>query len=450
MRKSGAHFLSYALFVLVLPLLAGNVPAQTVTRIACGSDHSLFAKSDGTVWGMGDNSSGQLGIGFSPSHTNSPQLILSGVFGPIAAGKYHNLLISGRGLWVMGFNGEGQLGDGSADVNHYFPEKVVTLSGTTGFSALGAGAFHSFYATSAVLSGGSALSASGEDLSGQLGDGHYSNTNKFEQVVQANIIAIAGGSRHSLFVESDGSLWAMGDNTYGQLGDGTTNSINRPERILSGGVTAVACGFTSSLFLKSDGSLWAMGQNDFGQLGDNSTTERHSPEQIQFNNVTAIVSGESYNLFIKSDGSLWGMGRNDSGQLGDGSTTDRHVPVRIVASNVVAAAGGISHSLFIKSDGSLWGMGHNKFGELGHSANTTTPVELVPPPQPVINSISVVGANAVVAWPTNTVGFNLQSTTNLASPVIWTTVSTPPSIVNNQFMVTNAMIGRAQFYRLSE
>src|SRR5689334_1358606 len=101
-RKPASRFLNHALFVLALPLLAANLCAQTVTRIACGSDHSIFTRSDSTLWGMGDNSSGQLGIGFSPSSTNAPQLIFSGAIGRIAVGKYHNLLVSGRDLWVMG------------------------------------------------------------------------------------------------------------------------------------------------------------------------------------------------------------------------------------------------------------------------------------------------------------------------------------------------------------
>lgn len=43
----------------------------TVTNIAAGDGHSLFLKSDGSLWGMGDNQYGQLGLG-AVSHTNSP------------------------------------------------------------------------------------------------------------------------------------------------------------------------------------------------------------------------------------------------------------------------------------------------------------------------------------------------------------------------------------------
>ena len=47
------------------------------------------------------------------------------------------------------------------------------------------------------------------------------------------VTKIAAGQMHSLFLESDGSLWAMGDNSVGELGDGTYNITNRPEQIIA-------------------------------------------------------------------------------------------------------------------------------------------------------------------------------------------------------------------------
>ncbi|HWX20213.1 MAG TPA: hypothetical protein VN578_09955 [Candidatus Binatia bacterium] len=91
-------------------------------------------------------------------------------------------------------------------------------------------------------------------------------------VVASGVTAVAAGSRHSLFLESDGSLWGMGD--------GTTTDRLTPEQILSSGVVAVAAGHGHSLFLKSDGSLWGMGENGFGQLGDGTYTSRPTPVTI--------------------------------------------------------------------------------------------------------------------------------------------------------------------------
>ena len=58
------------------------------------------------------------------------------------------------------------------------------------------------------------------------------------------------------------------------------------------------------------------------------------------------------------------------------------------------------------------------------------------------------GANVILTWPTNATGFTLQSTTNLISPVVWTTNSPAPVVVNGQNTVTNLISGRQKFYRL--
>jgi hypothetical protein len=59
-------------------------------------------------------------------------------------------------------------------------------------------------------------------------------------------------------------------------------------------------------------------------------------------------------------------------------------------------------------------------------------------------------ANVILRWPTNAAGFALQSTTNLVSPAIWSTVSPVPVIVNGQNAVTNPVSGPQKFYRLRQ
>jgi uncharacterized repeat protein (TIGR03803 family) len=60
------------------------------------------------------------------------------------------------------------------------------------------------------------------------------------------------------------------------------------------------------------------------------------------------------------------------------------------------------------------------------------------------------GANVILTWPTNAAGFILQSTTNLVSPIVWSTVSPAPTVVNGQNAVTNPISGTKKFYRLSQ
>jgi len=65
------------------------------------------------------------------------------------------------------------------------------------------------------------------------------------------------------------------------------------------------------------------------------------------------------------------------------------------------------------------------------------------------------GPNVILTWPTNVAGFDytgftLQSATNLVPPVVWSTNSPGPVVVNGQFTVTNPVSGTQQFYRLSQ
>src|SRR6266566_6000645 len=94
---------------------SGVEAGVAVTSIACGSDHSLFSKADGSLWTMGYNQVGQLGIGFSPIQTNVPQQVLTSGVGTVAAGDFHSLFRMGGSLWAMGDNLEGQLGDGTSN-----------------------------------------------------------------------------------------------------------------------------------------------------------------------------------------------------------------------------------------------------------------------------------------------------------------------------------------------
>ena len=212
-----------------------QIVASNVTAIAAGYGHSLFIKSDGSLWAMGFNKnpldptqyargSGQLGDG-TYNNTNQPEMIVASNITAIAAGSDHSLFLKSDGsLWAMGWNGTGQLGDGTYN-NTNQPEMIVASNVT----AIAAGDQDSLF-----LESDGSLWAMGDDGSGALGDGKYIVTgpNRPEQIVASGVIAIAAGDAHSLFLKSDGSLWGMGFDGFGNLGDGSTTSTNRPKQIL--------------------------------------------------------------------------------------------------------------------------------------------------------------------------------------------------------------------------
>jgi alpha-tubulin suppressor-like RCC1 family protein len=375
--KPSATFMGRLGLIVAAVLQPAICRAQPVNQAAAGYYHSLFLKSGGSLWAMGQNLNGQLGDGTFNNNTNRPEQVVATNVTAIAAGSYHSLFLKNDGsLWAMGRDANGQLGNGTninlvndtGGANQ--PEQIVA----TNVTAIAAGSYHSLF-----LQSDGSVWGMGKNQFGQLGDGTYGlppyfDTNLPVQVLVAgNVTAIAAGYYHGLLLKSDGSLWAMGLNSNGQLGDGTFNNTNRPEQIVASNVTAIAAGGYHSLFLKSDGSLWAMGYDLDGQLGDgvfrtNDPYFGANQPACVASNVTAIAAGGSHSLFLKSDGSLWAMGKNLNGQLGDGTNGSQfHVnsPELIVAGGVAAISAGELHSLFFRDDGSLWGMGDNQRGQLG-------------------------------------------------------------------------------------
>jgi alpha-tubulin suppressor-like RCC1 family protein len=456
-------------FILLLFHASVANAVLIVTNIAegCMADHSLFIKSDGSLWGMGNNNEGELGDGTSGvlnwayRSIYSPQEILTNGVTAVAAGGMHSLILKSDGsLWATGYNESGQLGDSTITGTNR-PDEIIS----SGVTAIAAGEDHSLF-----LKSDGSLWAMGFNADGQLGDGTYDDTNQPQEIVVSGVTAIAAGSVHSLFLKSDGSLWAMGCNEYGQLGDGTFNSTNQPEEIVTSNVIAIAAGGNydgsgHSLFIKSDGSLWAMGSNYEGQLGDGTTNSgnyvTNLPEEIVTSNVVAIAAGAWFSLFLKSDGSLWAMGNNADRQLGDGAFTSSLQPVEIVDSNVVAIAAGADHSLFLKSDGSLWGMGDDGAGELGDGFSLVQapypgrPERIVPLPEPMLEQTIFSNSNlqftATCPFGGN---FYLLAGANLSQPFSqWTPVAT--NVINNRMLdifsatLTNVVnSGGQQFYIL--
>jgi len=135
-----------ALALTVNLQLPTALAGPAVTSIAGGFQHSLFSKSDGSLWVMGDNGYGELGIGFTPAKTNLPVQVLSSGVQKVAAGALHSLFLAGGSLWVMGHNDYGQLGDGTTD-NHFIPVKIFTAAFTARATVMAGGQYHSLFGT---------------------------------------------------------------------------------------------------------------------------------------------------------------------------------------------------------------------------------------------------------------------------------------------------------------
>src|SRR2546423_776551 len=118
----------------------GSNPGQVssisnVTQVAGGATHSLFLKSDGTVWAVGSNGSGELGDGTTTDRNAA--VSVSGITDAtqIAAGQFHSLALRGNNsgkVKAWGSGGSGQLGDNSCSTSSSTPVTMIdSVSGTT-------------------------------------------------------------------------------------------------------------------------------------------------------------------------------------------------------------------------------------------------------------------------------------------------------------------------------
>jgi alpha-tubulin suppressor-like RCC1 family protein len=305
--------------------------AGNVTQLS-GSQSSSFVlslRSDGTVWGWGDNSFHQLGDLDWPNSFPPVQIhgLPPGIV-QVAAGGSHGVALAANGsVWTWGSS---YPADGFSSA----PHQVPGLSG---------------------------------------------------------VKQVAAGWDFTVALRSNGEVWTWGLNDYGQLGDGTHTSRATPARNLAGnGITQVSAGSAFAL-ARRPGSVWAWGANYRGQLGNGSTaTDSATPVIVDKHtqNATQIVAGYDHAFAVDPDGSLWAWGRNAYGALGLGTVGPEAVrtPQKVPGlTGVTQLAAGTQTSMALRSGGTLlvWGYdyhglrGNGIHGDINSSLPVPTPVTTV-------------------------------------------------------------------------
>jgi len=148
------------------------------------------------------------------------------------------------------------------------------------------------------------------------------------------------------------ALSLFGFQTVARLSDGTVAVHGGPAAPAGlTGVTKVAAGDSHALALKTDGTVTAWGSNFYNQL--------NVPAGLS--GVTAIACGQWHSLALKSDGTVVAWGAGTAGSSGWPHYGQSIVPPGL--SGVTAIAAGYGHSVALKSDGSLVCWGDNSYGQ---------------------------------------------------------------------------------------
>ncbi|MFY2562096.1 RCC1 domain-containing protein [Corallococcus terminator] len=333
--------------------------------LAAGDETSLSVRTDASIWGAGFSGYGSLGDDYPQDHTAQNPLKVS-VLSCMKAVSTSYLSVMGLRsdgtVWGWGNNFFGQLGIGTISSAHYTPTQVQNL---TNVRVVSAGPFHSL-----ALRGDGTVWAWGNGYYGKLATGTEDSTSvPVLATTLTGLISVSAGGSHSMALRSDGTVWTWGGNGAGQLGDGTTTQRNLPVQTTGlSGVISISAGDGHSLALKSDGTLWAWGHNTNGQLGDGTTIHRNTAAMIPgLVNVVAMSAGTRHSLALKADGTVWAWGFNDKGQLGDGTVMTRLSPVQVSGfERGVAVKAGFDHSLAMRADGVVWTWGANVAGQAGN------------------------------------------------------------------------------------
>lgn len=315
--------------------------------------HAVFAKADGTVFTTGINCAGSLGNGLTDGtqYTPAPVLNLTNVT-QVAAGWCQSFALRSDGtVWGWGHNSVGQLGTGANSTNACGCIPTPAQAAISNVVQFDAGADF----TLALKSDGTVW-AWGFNRYGQLGNNSTVNSPTPVQVGVGvtgfnNLIAVSAGEFHSMALKSDGTVWTWGNNGEGETGNGTFGDqlqLQPVQNTTISDVRQIASGSSHNIAIKTDGSIWIWGSS--GQIGNGSGSQGCCVAVPQRNTTMANVidvKSEGQNTLTKlNDGSIWAWGVNTHGQMGNGTVFPNTGQLTPVQSSVGAGNALIASSFF--------------------------------------------------------------------------------------------------------
>jgi alpha-tubulin suppressor-like RCC1 family protein len=322
------------------PYYAYSSPVQvgaltTWTGLSIGYNEIFGMQSDGSTWGWGQNTEGELGLGDRISRSSPVQIGSPGQWTSLTSGSnsFAAGLKSGKAYLWGNVGGPPILLPGGGYVL-----TPTQLGARTDWQQINGSAFW----VNALLNGNK-LYSWGENDWGQLGLGYYTaafhgasspiqvgSRTDWKMLVRGKLLTAAA-------LDSARRLWTWGHNAYGQCGiNSATARIVNPTQVLGGHVWSNRVSLGTGHFLAIDvkGYLWVWGISNNGCLGLGSYTPGaniSSPVQLGSNKWFSVAAGKNVSFGVTTDGKLWSWGSNQYGQLGLGDTTKRSSPTQVGA-----------------------------------------------------------------------------------------------------------------------
>ena len=361
-------------------------------KVVSGVANTFAIKNNGTLWGSGDNLYGGLGIGSTAINSNVfLQIGTATNWSKIAAAQFFTIALRTDGtIWGWGQNDFFQVIGGTV-ANQLIPVQigtandwvdVETTSVRTSFGLKSNGTVWGWGSNSGMLLGSSAVSS--------LSTPTQLNT-------ATDWSKLAAGAVHILALKTNGTLWAWGAGDYGQLGNNATNSSFNPIQIGTDTWSYIAAGTSTSYGIKSNGTLWSWGRNNNGQLGHGTTTDLLVPTQIGTDTDWATIDTNHFNFRVatKTDGTVWVWGFNTHGEFGNGTVN--------VSSNVPLQNTAICTTLEIESltkvDWQVYPNPASNQVQISYDTNSEATIEIYDLQGKLLKTMQTVGLQGTVSIP---------------------------------------------------
>ena len=341
-------------------------------NIRCSATTTHLLKSDGTLFGVGANNEGKLGIGTRETVYTTFTEIANNVKNVYTSMWFpHNTLYikNDNSLWVTGTNYDDKFGTGTYGYVYNF----IKLADNVEKANVGAyGVFikkldNTFY-------------AQGKNFHEILGikniisNTHFIKNTEFINTGINNYKKIYVDEYYnaSYFIKNDDTLWGAGPNYYGEMGVGNFDVVFKYTKLLDNVKEHYYSCYTNFV-LKNDGTLWAAGGNYSGEMGMETPLESLSWIQCDTSSLDApikkVFPTSNATFILTENNTLFGSGDNSTGQLGLGDTTTRYAFTQIMTNvkDVISVYGSSDIYIMgiIKTDNTFWIAGENHDGVAG-------------------------------------------------------------------------------------
>ena len=271
------------------------------------------------------------------------------------------VLMTDGTLYTVGGNGSGQLGRGGVTNTL----KKVDFAGTIIDVKLG----QDFIL---ILDSNNELWGMGNNARGQLGAGGYgSNVTAFQSIAKG-VTSFAAGRRTTAYVNTRGYLYVLGDNRWNKTHTGSTDNMTTPQKIQTN-IKSVTAGEHSLLIIDNNNTLYYLGWKRFDTF-EQTESQAAMPNGVMYkvlDNVKEAEMQDHHIIALTTNGDVYGYGHDSYGQMANGGASILKTAKKLYSGAIDIAAGSGFTSILL-SDGRVVTYGANDKGQAGTGSASAT------------------------------------------------------------------------------